>query len=44
MIQIGISLVAQWLRLHMANADSPGLIPDQGTRSYILQLRPGTVK
>ena len=31
---LGISLVVQWLRL-----SSPGLIPGQGTRSHLLQLR-----
>ena len=31
--------VVQWLRLHAPNAESPGSIPGQGTRSHILQLR-----
>ena len=34
-----ISLVAQWLRIHAANAGGLGSIPDQGTRSYVPQLR-----
>ena len=40
----GISLVVQWLRLHAPNAGSPGLIPGQGTRSHMLQLRSGAAK
>ena len=35
----GISLVIQWLRLCTPNAGGPGLIPGQGTRSHMLQLR-----
>ena len=31
--------VVQWLRLHAPNAESPGSIPGQGTRSHIMQLR-----
>ena len=38
------SLVVQWLRLHAPNAGDPGLIPGQGTRSHMPQLRPGTAK
>ena len=34
------SLVVQWLRLQTPNAGGPGLIPGQGTRSHILQLKP----
>ena len=41
---LGTSLVVQWLRLHTPNAGGPGSIPDQGTRSHMLQLRSGTVK
>ena len=37
-------LVVQLLRFHTPNAGGPGLIPGQGTRSYLLQLRPGTAK
>ncbi|TEA31919.1 hypothetical protein DBR06_SOUSAS8310169, partial [Sousa chinensis] len=33
------SLVVQWLRLHAPNTGGPGLIPGQGTRSRMLQLR-----
>ena len=36
--------MVQWLRLHAPNAGGPGLIPDQGTRSHMLQLRPGIAK
>ena len=32
-------LVAQWLRLQVPFAGGPGLVPDQGTRSHVLQLR-----
>ena len=35
----GTSLVVQWLRLCAPNAGGPGLIPGQGTRSHMLQLR-----
>ena len=35
----GTSLVVQWLRLHVPNADSLGSIPDQVTRSRMPQLR-----
>ena len=35
----GTSLVVQWLRLHTPNAGGPGLIPGQGNRSHMLQLR-----
>ena len=31
----GTFLVVQWLRLHAPNAEGPGLIPDQGTRSHM---------
>ncbi|TEA37188.1 hypothetical protein DBR06_SOUSAS210422, partial [Sousa chinensis] len=33
------SLVVQWLRLHTPSAGGPGLIPGQGTRSHMLQLK-----
>ena len=33
------SLVVQWLRFHAPNAEGPGLIPGQGTRSHMLQLK-----
>ena len=33
------SLVVQWLRFHAPNAGGPGLIPGQGTRSHMPQLR-----
>ena len=36
---LGISLVVQWLRLFAPNAGGLGLIPSQGTRSYMPQLR-----
>ena len=35
----GTSLVVQWLRLCAPNARGPGLIPGQGTRSHMPQLR-----
>ena len=35
----GISLVVQWLRLHAPDAGNLGLIPGQGTRSHMLQLK-----
>ena len=40
----GTSLVVQWLRIHILNTRDPGSVPDQGTRSCMLQLRPSTVK
>ena len=33
------ALVAQWLTLYVPNAGSLGLIPGQGTRSHMLQLK-----
>ena len=36
------SLVIQWLSLHAPSAGSLGLIPGQGTRSRIPQLKPAT--
>ena len=33
------TLVVQWLRLQAPNAGGPGLIPGQGTRSHMPQLR-----
>ena len=38
----GTSLVVQWLRLHAPNAGDPGLIPGQGTRFHMPQLRSAT--
>ena len=38
------SLVVQRLRPPTPNAGAPGSIPGQGTRSHMLQLRPGTAK
>ena len=38
--QSGTLLVTQQLRLCTPNAGSPGLIPHQGTRSDMPQLRP----
>ena len=32
--------MVQWLRLCAPNAEGPGSIPGQGTRSRVLQLRP----
>ena len=31
--------MVQWLRLHAPNTGDPGLIPGQGTRSHMPQLR-----
>ena len=39
----GISLLVHQLRLKALNAGHMGSIPGQGTRSYMPQLRPGTV-
>ena len=36
---LGTSRVVQCLRLHAPNAGGPGSIPDQGTQSFMLQLR-----
>ena len=35
----GTSLVVQWLKLHSHNAGDLGLIPGQGTRSHMPQLK-----
>ena len=39
-----MSLVVQWLRLHAPNAEGRGLIPGQGTRFHMPQLRPDALK
>ena len=36
---IRTSLVIQWLRHHTPSAEGPGLIPVQGTRYHMPQLR-----
>ena len=36
----GTSLVVQWLKLQTPNVGHPDLIPGQGTRSHMPQLRP----
>ena len=36
------SLKVQWLRLQASNAEGLGSIPDQGTRSYMQQLKDPT--
>ena len=36
---MGTSVVLQWLGLHAFNAEGPGSIPGQGTRSHMLQLK-----
>ena len=41
---LGASLVVQWLKLCTHKAGGPGLIPGQGTRSFMLQLRLSTAK
>ena len=33
--------MVQWQRLHVPSAGGPGLIPGQGTRSFMLQVRVG---
>ena len=43
-LHLGISLVAWWLRLFSPNAGGPGLIPSEGTRGLMLQVRPGADK
>ena len=40
----GTSLVVQWLILRPPSAGDPGSILGQGTRSHMLQPRPGTAK
>ena len=40
----GDPLVVQWLRLLAPNAGGLGSIPGQGTRSYILRLKPRAAK
>ena len=42
--EVGDSLVVQWLGLCAPNTVVLGLIPDQGTRSHVLQLRLYTAK
>ena len=39
MTYLGTSLVVQWLRLQAPNAGGLGLIPGQGTRSHMPQLK-----
>ena len=34
-VNVGTSLVAQWLRLRAPNAGGPSSIPGQGTRSHM---------
>ena len=43
-MQLGISLMAQWLTLLPSNAGGPGSIFDQGTRFHMPQLRRGAAK
>ena len=40
----GTPLVIQWLRLLATNAGGLDAVPGPGTRSCMLQLRPGTAK
>ena len=40
----GTSMVVQWLRLQVPHAGDPGVIPGQGTRSPMLQLRPSHIQ
>ena len=39
-----ISLMVPWLRPHDPDAWGPGSSPGQGTRSHMLQVRPGVLK
>ena len=39
LIQLGASLMVQWLRFHAPNAGGLGSIPGQGTRSHMPRLR-----
>ena len=41
---VGTSLVVHWVEHRAPNAGSLSLIPGQGTRSHMLQQRPGTAK
>ena len=36
---VGPSLVVQWLRLHTPKVGSQDLIPGEGSRPYMLQLK-----
>ena len=36
--------MVQWLRLQAPNAGGPGSLPGQGTKTPVLQLRPGAAK
>ena len=38
-LSLGTLLVVQWLRLCTPNIGDPGLIPDQGTGSHMMELR-----
>lgn len=38
---LGTSLLALWLRLFSISAGGPDLIPTEGTRALMLQVRPG---
>ena len=40
----GTSLVVQWLGLRTPDTGDPGLIPGQGAKSHLLQLRPWATK
>ena len=44
LIHFWASLVVHWLRLQAPNAGGLGLIPGQGTRSHVPQLRPSTAR
>ena len=43
-VQHGTSVLVQWLRVHLPNAGSWDLIPGEGTRSHMPQLKPSTAK
>lgn len=38
-VDIGTSLLVEWLRLYASYAGALGLIPGQGTASHMLQLK-----
>ena len=42
--ELGTSLVVQWIRYPAPTAGDLGLIPDQGSRSHVLQRRPSVAK
>ena len=37
--RLGMTLLVQWLRLHVLNAGAVGLTPGQGTKSHMSQMK-----